>query len=92
MLRGLIPEEDLGIDSKVREGDREALEDIDPVVVRDKAMEEAQGICLSLVKEAQEGIPSLAKQGIQIKEIQGSFLGIEEMIDQGLETGLMVNS
>ena len=60
-------------------------------MVRDKAMEEAQGVRLSLVNEAQEGIPSLAKEGIQAKEIQGSFLGIVEMIDPGLETGLMEN-
>ena len=81
MLRDLSLEEGLGIDSKMKEGDQEALEVPGPAVARDRAMEEAQGIRLNLVKEAQEGIPSLAKQGIQIKEIQGSFLGIEEMID-----------
>ena len=76
----------------MKEGDREALEDLNPAVVRDKAMEEAQGIRLSLVKEAQEGIPSLVKQGITIKETQGSFRGIKEMIDRDLGTGMMVNS
>ena len=60
MLRDLNPEEDLGIDSRMREDDREALVE--------QVMEEAQGARLSLVKEAQDGIPSLVKQGIIIKE------------------------
>ena len=91
MLRGLNLEEGLGIDSKTREDDREALDD--------RVMEEAQGARLSLVKEAQDGIPSLVKQGIIIKEqgiiiweIRDSFRGIEEMIDQDQGIGMMVNS